>query len=356
MSQIHIKAKNVRLFLSLAWRMFHANYTWGFYHWYVKHIAKDTIAQSLKLNDGEIPLRIFKKIQWYMVEAVIMGKMLAGLTGTKLSRNDRTGLIFIGSVMALFDAIIDDFKLEKSKVGQILDNTFSGTRNYQYESQTSIEKVYFLFLDKLIETIGPDKWSEISGHLEKIISQADSAEQLSKTISEANVIRLTLEKGGVSSLICSVPIQDKNEDFLSAVFQTGGFVQMMNDCQDLYKDTKAGIKTFVHFCETFAGIFARLNRERIRTFTLIRSLNYPFYRGYKILFDLNAMFILISYKLHRYAQASSYSLDFESIEKMDSDLFRINPFSPRAIWKCLWRILCFDPYHYEVVKAFKFSR
>ncbi|HUX97865.1 MAG TPA: hypothetical protein VMV47_19190 [Bacteroidales bacterium] len=355
MKQILSKAKNVRLFLVLAWRMYHANNTRGYYHWYVKRISKGTISWSIKLNDGTIPDRIFKKIQWYMVEAVIMGEMLSDLTGASLKKNDRKILIYLGAIMALFDAMVDDFKLDIRRMKQILDNTFSTTGSKSLFAKTAIEKVFCLYLDRLLCIIEAEQWSEIAGHLGIIRSQIESVEQLGSTISEENVTRITLEKGGVSSLICSAFVPRKKEDFLEAVFQTGGFIQMMNDCQDLYKDTNAGIKTFIHFCVSFPDIYNRLNRQRIKTFSLIESLELPLYARYKTLFDLNAMFIMISYKLHRYAEACNYSLDFDLIAKMDRNHFRINPFSSQAVYYCTGRIVSFDPENYINVGAFKFS-
>ncbi len=350
---MHFKSKNFRLFLKLAWRMYNANNTSGYYHRYVRKIAGEIINQSLNLNDGTIPERIFRKIQWYMVEAVIMGEMLARLADRKITERDRESLIYLGSIMALFDAMVDDFKLDVVRIRQILDYTFSYSG--QPVAETAVEKIFYLYLERLLLKIEAEQWSEIAGFLGIIRSQIESAEQSGNTLSEENVTRITLEKGGVSALICSAFIRGKNDDYRNAVFQTGGLIQMMNDCQDLYKDTNAGIKTFVHFCGSFQDIFNRLNMQRINAFREIDSLELKLDDRYRTIFDLNAMFIVISYKLRRYADASNYLLDFDLIAKMDKNDFRTNPFSFRAFYDCTGRILSFNPFYYENVKAFKFS-
>ena len=335
--------------------MYHANNTSGYYHREVKITAKDTISESLSLNDGSISDRVFRKIQWYMVEALIMGEMIADLAGLTVKKNEKKTLVYLGAIMALFDSMVDDFKLDNMRMKQILDITFSNTGSKSSFGETAIEKVYFLYCEVLLSVVGPEQWDEIAGFTGMLRSQIESSEQLGNNISEENVTRITLEKGGVSSLICSSFIRDKNDNFREAIFQTGGFIQMMNDCQDLYKDTMAGIKTFIHFCGSFRDIFILLNKQRIETFRKINTLDLPSEARYKTIFDMNAMFIMISYKLHLYAKAVNYSLDFDLIAKMDRSCFRVDPFSLRAVCNCTGRIIGFDPENYGNESEFKFS-
>ena len=131
---------------------------------------------------------------------------------------------------------------------------------------------------------------------------------------------------------------------------------MMNDCQDLHNDTAAGIKTFVHFRKDFDDIFDKLNEQRKKTFHLIRSLDYPYKGRRETLFDLNAMFVVITYKLQRYAEACNYILDFKAISEKDNKEFRINPFSPVSLISCSCKIMRFDFEGCETSAAFKFDR
>lgn len=108
--------QNFTLFLKLAWKMMHANNTYGCYHSYVKGIVRETIEISRKINDESIAERIYKKIQWYMVEGVVMGEMLARLTGQSISKRDKESLIYLGAIMALLDVIVDDFRLNRNVV------------------------------------------------------------------------------------------------------------------------------------------------------------------------------------------------------------------------------------------------
>jgi hypothetical protein len=322
--------------------MFNANKAFGSYHSMVSRVARETIRQSQMLNDGTIPDRIFKKIRWYMVEAVIMGEMLATLSDQSVKRKDKESLIYLGAIMALFDVIVDDFRLDRNKTDELLDHTFSLTGITLTSNITAIEKVYYLYLDKLLNTIEKEHWHEISEHLGMIRMQMKSEEQYSKNITEESVTSITFGKGGVSALIFSAFLQQKGDSFRNAVYELGAFIQMMNDCQDIHKDTVDGIRTFVHFKNNFGEIAVRLDEQRRKCFAQIKSLDYPHKGRNEILFSLNAMFVVITYKLHRYARICGYRLDFRCIAAKDKTFFRTDPFSPASVSACFPKILRFD--------------
>lgn len=348
-------SQNFILFLKLAWKMFNASHSYGTYHRYVRRIARETIRHSLILNDGSIPERIFKKIRWYMVEAVIMGELLADLTDNPIKEKDRESLIYLGAIMALFDVIVDDFRLDRENINKLLYNTFSQAKLTLTDDITAIEKVYYLYLDKLRGTLEKEHWNIISDHIGMIKMQIKSNEQYSEDISEETVTSITIGKGGVSALICSAFLQQKSDSFSKAVYELGGFIQMMNDCQDIHKDTVAGIKTFVHFSRDFGEVFNRLNEQRIKSFQFIKTLEYSHDGRRRCLFDLNTMFIVIAYKLQRYAETCNYRLDFGAIAEMNSMDFRINPFSPNTVSECFWNILRFTYKNCESTPVFKYK-
>jgi hypothetical protein len=349
------KPVNTILFIKLAWKMFHANNTCGYYHRYVKRRSLKLAKESYLLNDGSIPERTFRKISWYMVEAIILGELVARLAGESINSGNKESLMYLGAVMALYDVMIDDFNIESSIVNDILEETFSTDGNTYSAKGPAIIKVYFIYLRKLKSVIDPEFWWNISLNMNKIKHQLKSAEQKRDDANEKEIIEITLGKGGVSTLIISAFLGKKDNRLKDAIFEIGGFIQMMNDSQDIYRDTVSGIKTFVHFRKNFQDIIDRMNEQRIEIFKLIRSLDLPFKAIYETMFDLNAMFIVIGYKLHRYAEACNYSLDYSSISKMDKKEFRINPFSIRSVFSCTGKIIGFDPDNYETIPEFKFT-
>ena len=348
------KQRNLSLFMKLSWRMFHVNNTSGYYHRYVNNKSREIIQKSYLLNDGSIPERIYKKITWYMAEALVLGEILAHLAGESVDSGNKESLIYLGAIMALYDVMIDDFNLEPEIIRNILEDTFSSSGRTLTGSEPAIVFVYFLYLERLKTVIDPEQWLDISRYMSKIKHQLKSVEQKRDDVEEAKIIEITIGKGGVAALIFSAILRNKNSQFKDAVFEMGGFIQMMNDCQDIYRDTVSGIRTFVHFRKDFEDIIQVLNEERIKTFRLIRSLNLHARDRYDTLFDLNAMFIVIAYKIHCYAEICNYSLDFSAISKMNKKTFRINPFSPVAIYSCTGKILRFDPDDYEYLPEFRF--
>ncbi len=335
--------------------MFQANHSFGSYHRFVKHVAQETFHEFHTLNDGSIPEKVYKKIQWYMVESIFMGEILANLTDHSINKKDKEGLIYLGAVMALFDAMIDDLKLEKTVVIEIFENTFLPDHRIGASTKTTIDKVYFLFLDKLVNTIGSKKWLQIKEYLNNIKFQLQSEQQMSEEITEESVIKITMGKGGVIVLLCSAILFPAGDPLKKTMYELGGFIQMMNDCQDIYKDTIGGIHTFVHFSKDFRDIFDKLDEQRKIVFHELKSLDYSYHGRKETLFIINAMFIVISYKLQKYAEVCNYHLDFKFIASMDKKDFRINPFSPCTIAHCSAKILRFKYETCESTPDFKFE-
>jgi hypothetical protein len=322
--------------------MFGAIHTSGSYHRYVRRVAMETIHKSHILNDNSIPERVYKKIQWYMVESVFLGEILANLTDHSITKKEKESLVYLGAIMALFDVITDDFKLEESVVNSLFEDLNSHERRFISIHERAIEKVYHLFLEKLVETTTPEHWKAMSEHFDLIRFQIQSHQQLKENVTEESVNKITIGKGGVSVLLCSSFLSPVNNSFRRAMYELGGFIQMMNDCQDLYRDTIEGVITFVHFTGSFREIFDKLDIQRITSFRELKSLSSTYNGCSEAIFYFNAMFIVISYKLRRYAETCNYHLDFKTIAGMNKKAFIINPFSPRAVAACAGKIMRYE--------------
>ncbi len=335
-------AANLKMFIKLSGRMLQANNTWGSYHRFVRNLAKDTIRRSHHLNDGTIPERAYKKIQWYMVEMVFTGELVASLTGYSINRKDKENLVFLGAIMALFDVVTDDVRLEKNIVNRLFKNTFSAEGRTTGVPETSIEKIYYLYLDRLNNTVRKEYWLEIEEYIRIIRFQINSDRQMEENITEEDVISITMAKGGVSVLLCSAVMFQIPDPMRETLYQLGGFIQMMNDCQDIYKDTVEGIKTFVHFRKNFRAIFDRLDEQHSIVCQALKSVPCSSRGRLETIFNINAMFVVITYKLRRYAEACNHILDFKSISRMDPKDFRVALYSPGAIFTCFSKIIRFE--------------
>jgi hypothetical protein len=346
---------NLILLIKLAYKIFQANNTFGSYHRIVSRVAQETIHKSLTLNDGSIPKSVYKKIQWYMVESVVMGEILANLADRSINKKEKESLIYLGAIMALFDVIIDDFKMENTVITELFENLVLPDKRTTSHDETTIEKVFHLYLDKLINTIDKEHWLEMNKHFDIIQFQIQSNQQLNENITEESVNKITMGKGGVSILLFSALLLPTNDSFKKAMYELGGFIQMMNDCQDIYKDTMEGITTFVHFKNSFREIFDKIDEQRKITFHKLKFLPCSYRGRSKTIFYINAMFIVISYKLQKYAEVCGYRLDFKTIAAMRKKDFRINPFSPSAVAACFGRIMRHEFETCDKTPNFKFD-
>jgi hypothetical protein len=336
--------------------MFQANHTFGSYHRYVRLVAREIIHKSHLLNDGNIPERVYKKIQWYMVESVFMGEILANLKDQAINNKEKESFIYLGAIMALFDVIIDDFKLEKPVIADLFENIVSSDKKPLSHNETSIESVFYLYFDKLKNTIKNERWLEIKKHFDFIQFQIQSVQQLKENITEERVNKITIGKGGVSILLCSALLPPVNNSLNNAMYEMGGLIQMMNDCQDIYKDTVEGITTFVHFRKSYREIFDRMDKQRKIAFLKLKSLPCSYRGRSETLFCFYAMFIVISYKLQKYAEICGYHLDFKNIAAMKKKEFRINPFSPKVVTACFGKIMSYKYETCEKTVPFKFEQ
>ena len=307
----------------------------GAYHSYVKKAASYEIGKSHDLNDGSITKLDFLKIQWYMVTTLYLGELLTELRQNKLTKQEKKSLIYSGALMAITDIMVDDHQLGSEKLIALLSG-----ETFDHEDLSSIENVFILYHNKLVSIISKKKVLTIQNFsLRK--PHIESQSQLKTVLTEDEAINHTRKKGGTALLLTASLILDINEKNEAAIYQLGAFIQYMNDSQDIYKDVKAGITTFVSYCSTFDEVNKTLRREFRKTEELFHKTTYPEYGVYKLLFYLNGMYAGIAYKNTQFARITGNEIDRSLINKLDKEQFRINLFSLTSINYCLPGMLKF---------------
>jgi hypothetical protein len=282
-----------------------------------------------------------------MVSLVFTGEILSELLEHKLSKQEKESYMYLGALMALFDVIIDDFKMENSIALALFRRAFTGEDKPGLDIESAVEKIYDLYLQKLRETVAKDRWPEILKQIDLIRYQLNSGQQFMTTIGEDTVKSITSGKGGASMLLTAALLPVSTDPYKKCMMELGGFIQMMNDCQDMHKDTLKGITTFVHFCKSFGEIEEKLDMQRRVAFGEIKSLKLPGEGKYRTVFAFYGMYVVILYKLRRYAEGCENKLDFGEIMGMDKKKFRIDPFSVGGVRWCFGKILDFDYEEWE---------
>lgn len=327
---------NIFFLLRFTLMAFQATRENGRFHRRVKRKASAVILQSRKLNDGTVSERAFLKIQWYMVSTLFMSKLIATLAGNRISQKEERAFYYLGALIGLSDILVDDYHLEGPWIEALLHSPGAGNN--------AIEKIFALYYQALLKEVETAKAARLKeGLLELVHFQIASLRQFDARINEQEIEAITRGKGGASLRLCAALFPTMKEQLQGAIYRLGGFIQYLNDAQDLPKDARDGVTTFIRFRENFQDAARFLGAERRATFGAFKAPPLAHWRRHYFLFCFHAMYVLILYKLSHYARVCRNRLDLEQIAGMRKEAFRVNPFSPVFVWACFGQIINFRP-------------
>ena len=194
-----------------------------------------------KSNDGSLDSSDFKKITGYYGLSVpaILGEAICVLRGNKMSLKERMALTYQGAMTGLFDDFFDKQDITDEKVRMFMEQPQHLTGN------TSGERLFLEFYKKALEYCDePDMMLKC---LRKVYdAQIDSRKQALPGLTQEEIKKITLHKGGVSVLFYrSVMSHQFKKGEEEALYKMGGLMQFGNDIFDVYKDRNNGIHTLV---------------------------------------------------------------------------------------------------------------
>lgn len=276
------------------------------------------------LNDGSVPDRVFRKMKWYMISNSFMGKMLSCLFGEKISRQKAEGIVVMGALMGLTDCLIDDYDYDAPSLRSLFA--------LGYKPKNAVEQVFMLFYEHFIKLLDAQQREEglsIAGRVADI--QAESHKQRKAGFSKEEVYTITYKKGGISVVLCAMMFKKYKNAHSQALSATGGFIQFMNDAQDIYKDAAGGITTFTAFQNSFSNLVAEL--ETIRTSCSVEVFDMegisPGRKSFFV-FSLYVLYCGIRFKLNSYSHRTADSYTLDSIVALDKKAFKVNHLSFKA--------------------------
>ncbi len=328
------------LLLRLAVQMYRANRQNGAYHRSVLKKAGRVVSEAELLDDGSLPPLLFKKMQWYMVNLAVTGRLLTMLRGKPLSGTEEKSFIYLGAIMALFDSLVDeqpDPEIPARLLEQFTKQTGPDIKN----SPSAIEKIFALYSSEFYRSTDEFQWERLSVHFRQIGYQLRSGIQKQTSLTEEEMLKLTLGKGGVSMLLCQALLFERNTKTEKAFYDLGGLIQLLNDAQDVHKDALKGIRTFMNYTQNWTEAAGIPEAQKEQTFTSFHACNFSESRLYPFLFNIAAMVTVIQYKLTRYAEHTNKQLIINEIAGMERKDFLVNPFSLRSLLYCVPRILVF---------------
>jgi len=326
---------NSVLTLKFVFKVIAVNRENGSYHSYVKKVAVNEIRKSHDLNDGSISKLDFLKIQWYMVTTLYLGELLTELRPNKLTKQEKKSLIYLGALIAITDLMVDDHQLTSEKLTELLSGN-----SFDHKHLSPIERVFILYHHKLISNLSVEKAVIIQDFAFRK-PQIESQSQLKSDLTEEEVIENTTKKGGAALVLIASLLFDTTEPNEAAIYQLGVFIQYLNDSQDIYKDIKAGITTFVSYRTTFNEINKTLSEEFSKTIESFTKTNYSVKGVCHLLFYINALFTGVSYKVESYSKIAGEIIDIEKIRQMDKSIFNTNMLSLKSVEYCIPKIITF---------------
>jgi hypothetical protein len=166
---------------------------------------------------------------------------------------------------------------------------------------------------------------------------------LNKVHSETEINEITRRKGGTAVLLTAALLLEITKKNQKAFYQLGAFIQYLNDSQDIYKDAKAGITTFVNYCSSFDEINQKLSDEFSQTKALFQATDFPEKNIYELLFYIHAMYVGILYKNKDFAIRHGSAINLKEIRNLERKEHMVNIYSLKSFRYCFPKILLFRP-------------
>ena len=227
-------------------------------------IHKHCIAANYTLSEKEK-----KKVNFYypLFNHIVNCENYLSIKGRKLTIEESKRLAIISAQATLYDDLIDEESWTKEQYYQILYGTLP------LDQQTPKVKLFFGLLQELNEHWTPT--NNYQNTLKVAIDwQIESANQLNKNISLSEILHISKQKCGNSSLTWAIAMDENwNEKDKAFIFQSGYVGQMVNDFFDAYKDREDGIYTLVRKSNSIQEIAQLFKEECTKLHQLILQTN-----------------------------------------------------------------------------------
>ena len=208
---------------------------------FMKKFLKPIVDKHCKALDYPLSKKEKKKVDFYypLFNHIVNCENYLCIKGRRLTLQESQRLAIISAMATLYDDLIDEEDWEKEQYFQILDKTLPE------EQQTPKVKLIFALDDELRIYWQPTQVYKDALKL-AIEWQVISARQLHNNISLEEILHISAEKCGNSSLLwASIMDEDWKPEDKQFIYQSGVVGQMVNDLFDAFKDREDGVFTIV---------------------------------------------------------------------------------------------------------------
>jgi hypothetical protein len=190
------------------------------------------------------------------------------LRNRNLNHKERWQLTYVAAMASLCDDLIDEEKWTAEQLFSLLDNELSNL------PQSKKAKLIFALNDELNKNYPPPKkYNQLLRNA--IQSQADSIKQLNPAINYNEIIKISKEKNGNTSLMFASLIDEEwTKEELKVIYQSGFMGQLVNDTYDIFKDQNDGVQTYIQrhktineaeefFINEWKNLYSLINKSNI---------------------------------------------------------------------------------------------
>lgn len=183
----------------------------------------------------------------------------------KLSEEERYRLTAVSIMSGLCDDLIDEENWTPAQLFDLLDNRLNSL------PLSPKAKLILAINDELYKTHRPDVTYEKQLRT-AIYWQARSLDQLNPQISTEEILEISKEKNGQTSLMFSCLLDEEWTAVEKEMIAQSGFLgQLVNDTYDVFKDLRAGVQTYLQRFESLAACERFFVDEWRKLVTLIRE-------------------------------------------------------------------------------------
>ncbi len=234
----------------------------------IYHTLEKNIEQARE-NSPRMAVSEIHRLREYVLLGSTLGEMFSSLRGKPMSESEAIGFMNLSIFAPLFDDLFEQPEFAEERLLLLIQD------HSQLNPAGFTERLLHQALDRIY--VGMTDSLAFKTHFHQVyLAQKESKLQVGSLLSQDEIRRITLAKGGHSALLyrslLNNPPRPHEED---AFFRLGGLIQVMDDIFDVGADNQAGIQTLATTSSDMRILAAEFETLLAEVCADFRHLGYP---------------------------------------------------------------------------------
>lgn len=247
--------------------------TWSGYRQraFIKQFLQPLVVKHCKNLGYSLAPSEKKKILFYypMYTVLACAEVYLTLKGRKLTIAERKRLTLVGAMATICDDLIDEMNYSREQLFNLL------TDNTEQEAKDK-KAMLLLALNNELYASGSLPAAYMPQLKMALERQAASLHQVNTNLSPGEIISISREKNGHTSLLFASLLDEKWSTMeLQFIYQSAIVGQLTNDSFDIYFDTQDGIKTLFNSAPSIKNVRQFFLDECSKLHALVRACEVP---------------------------------------------------------------------------------